>query len=488
MGRGPHGFYLTLTKGWGQGMPPFPSLEAGDRYAVAHFVRETWQRGQSIYVAEDAPQVKAQIPQPGAAAADGPRIAPELVEQHAKLHPLMAVAARDGQARIIEARSWLNRAAGKAETAERRLLGRAAKVPDQRAAWLIRLHEAARSGDAAGVAAVLISPDSGDPSLAPRTRRQHRCRCIRAGRRRRPEGLIMLRPLLSLLLLLPLLTSAETAVPAASEVDRYAALFNQDLYALKGPKGAVVTPMAGVYDAPASDIARDVKQATWFSFLVFLPFLVLPQVLLVWIIWKYRKKADGRAPATFVGNHRLEIIWTAIPCLALVIVGIPMWDLLHKMDSPPADQRRDMVIEVRGKSFAWDYKYQRLGGDLPTRREDQFEVGQDIAGTQEPVVLVKDRRVIMSLTSNDVNHAWWIPAFGVKSDVITGRYTRLWFTPDTLGLLQGPVRRAVRPGPRHHADQRPGGQRSRFRGVARCAAPPRRHRAGMDRPGGQGDR
>ena len=248
----------------------------------------------------------------------------------------------------------------------------------------------------------------------------------------------MSRSLLALLLLAALLPAAEIApAPAASEVERYVALFNQDLYALKGPKGPVLTPMAGAFDAPASDIARDVAQATWFSLIVFLPFLVLPQILLVWIIWKYRKKQDGRTPATFTGNHRLEFVWTAIPVVALIIVSIPMWDLLVKMEAPPADQRRDMVVEVRGKSFAWDYKYQRLGGDSPTRREDQFEVGQDVVGVQEPLVLVKDRRVILNLTSNDVNHAWWIPAFGVKKDTIKGRYTNTWFTPERLGLFKG---------------------------------------------------
>ncbi len=248
----------------------------------------------------------------------------------------------------------------------------------------------------------------------------------------------MLRTILAMLLLFCVaLPAAETAVPTPGQVDGYVKLFNQDLYALKGPKGSVATPITGAFDAPASDIARDVNTGTRFSFLVFLPFLILPQVLLVWIIWKYRKKDDGRAPATFTGNHKLELVWTAIPCVALVIVGIPMTDLLVKMEAPPADQRRDMVVEVRGKSFAWDYKYQRLGGAGVTRREEQFEIGQDVVGAQEPLVMVKDRRVIMNMTSNDVNHAWWIPAFGVKKDVIKGRYTNVWFTPDTLGFFKG---------------------------------------------------
>ena len=247
----------------------------------------------------------------------------------------------------------------------------------------------------------------------------------------------MPRLLLACLLLAVCLPAAEPAAPPADQVDRYVALLNPDLLALQGSKGRVDTPISGAFDAPASDIARDVAQATWFSLVIFLPFLVLPQVLLVWIIWKYRKKADGRAPATFTGNHRLEIVWTAIPVVALVIVSIPMWHLLVKMEAPPADQRHDMVLEVRGKTYAWDYKYQRLGGDSPTRREDQFEIGQDVAGMQEPLVLVKDRRVIINLTANDVNHAWWIPAFGVKKDAIKGRYTNTWFTPEKLGLFKG---------------------------------------------------
>lgn len=223
--------------------------------------------------------------------------------------------------------------------------------------------------------------------------------------------------------------------PPASDIDRLVALFNPDLYALEGRWPA--TPITSVFDAPASDIARDTRRATWLSFAVFLPFLVLPQLLLLWIIWRYRDRGDGRRAATFVGNHALEIVWTAIPVVALVIVSVAIWDLLAKMELPPADQRRDMVVEVRGKSFAWDYKYQRLGGERPTRRDEQIEIGQDVAGLQEPLVLVKGRRVILNLTSNDVNHAWWVPAFGVKKDTIKGRYTHAWFTPEKTGFFKG---------------------------------------------------
>jgi len=161
-GGGPYGFFLTLTKGWGQGMPGFATLEAKDRYAVIHFVRETWQKGQPNYAAEDLPAVASQIPKPGAVS-EGPKVPPDQVGQNPRLHPLMAVAAREGEARVAAARAWLMQAAEAAAPAERRILLRAAQAP---AGWQVQLHEAARSGDRANVGAVLISPASGDPSFA----------------------------------------------------------------------------------------------------------------------------------------------------------------------------------------------------------------------------------------------------------------------------------------------------------------------------------
>lgn len=209
-------------------------------------------------------------------------------------------------------------------------------------------------------------------------------------------------------------------------VDQLVATFNPDLFALDGNKRSVL-PITNMFTHPASDIAREVVDNTWFNFLIYLPFLVLPEVLLLYVIWKFRARGDGRKSATFMGNHTLEIIWTAIPCLALVVVSVPVWHVLWKMELPPANQKDALSIEVRGKSFAWDYKYQ----------DHQLSIGQDVTGFQEPLVLQKGKTTILNITSNDVNHAWWVPAFGVKKDAIIGRYTYTWFTPDTEGVFKG---------------------------------------------------
>ena len=217
----------------------------------------------------------------------------------------------------------------------------------------------------------------------------------------------------------PAATGAATPMSTA-EIDRLVKQFNPDL--LGG------NPMESTFTAPGSDIAGDVNGYNWFTTVVFLPFLVLPQILLLLTMIKFHDRGDGRKPATFMHHTKLENAWTAIPILTLFIVGIPAYPLLYKMELPAKDDNHtNTVITVRGKQFAWDYDYKREG----------VSVGPDIVGLQEPVVLLKDNSVSLAITSNDVNHAWWVPAFGVKKDAINGRYNHCWFTPKRVGLFKG---------------------------------------------------
>lgn len=223
-----------------------------------------------------------------------------------------------------------------------------------------------------------------------------------------------------------------TPVPPASEAEAWAAKFNPDIFALNAD-GTPAIPMRNAFTSGASDIAHDVSVNNWFNLLVFLPFLVAPQILLLVVIFKFRDRGDGRKPATFMTNHKLEAIWTIIPCLALVVVSVPVWHVLYKMELPPDavdtnDARQATLVKIIGKKFSWEYEY---------KHEGLAGINLDAGRRQEPLVLAKDRTAVISMTSNDVNHAWWIPAFGVKKDCIRGRYTNAWFTPDSLGVYKG---------------------------------------------------
>jgi cytochrome c oxidase subunit II len=157
---------------------------------------------------------------------------------------------------------------------------------------------------------------------------------------------------------------------------------------------------------------------------------------LVYVIFKFRDQGDGRKPATFTGHHTLEIVWTLIPCVALLIVSVPTWFILEKMEAPPVHKKDRMSVRVTGKQFAWDYSYLGIYKNPKAEEKQAIGVGQFL-GIQEALILVKGRTVELHMTSDDVNHAWWIPAFGVKKDCIKGRDTYAWFTPDILGVYKG---------------------------------------------------
>ncbi|MBA3937352.1 MAG: cytochrome c oxidase subunit II, partial [Planctomycetes bacterium] len=222
----------------------------------------------------------------------------------------------------------------------------------------------------------------------------------------------------------------------AATVDQFVNLLNPNIYALD-ENGNPIIVTKNPFNAPASDVARRVVSMTWFSSIVFLPFLVLPLVLLLVVIWKFRDRGDGRKPATFTHNARIEIIWTAIPCLALAVVALPVYEVLYYMELPPAEKKDQQVITVTGRQFAWAYEYKGIYKDPNAAKKESLSTSLDVAFLQEPVVLTKGRTVVLNITSQDVNHAWWIPAFGVKKDAIMGRFTNTWFTPDTLGIYKG---------------------------------------------------
>ncbi|MBI5058781.1 cytochrome c oxidase subunit II [candidate division KSB1 bacterium] len=167
---------------------------------------------------------------------------------------------------------------------------------------------------------------------------------------------------------------------------------------------------------PATPIAREVLSNFWITMGLLTPFLLLPQVLLLYAIWKF-KESRGHQPATFHENLKLEIVWTIVPVITLILLAIPMYKTLRKMDVPP---KSDLVVEVIGHQFFWEYRYPK------------FNLG--IAN--EPLVVPADKVVTLNCTSVDVIHSWWVPAFGVKQDANPGRITHTWFKADA-GTYKG---------------------------------------------------
>lgn len=166
-------------------------------------------------------------------------------------------------------------------------------------------------------------------------------------------------------------------------------------------------PITNWLQNPATPIAEAVRWDFWNNFLLTLPFLLIPQILLVLVIWKFRG-SRGHEAATWHENAKLEFVWTAVPVLALILVAIPAYSVLVKMEVPP---KSDLVVEVIGHQFFWEYRYPRYG----------------VIISNEALVVPADKVVTINATSVDVIHAWWVPAFGIKQDANPGRISHTWF-------------------------------------------------------------
>jgi cytochrome c oxidase subunit II len=141
---------------------------------------------------------------------------------------------------------------------------------------------------------------------------------------------------------------------------------------------------------------------------------VFVEAALVFTIIKYRKRPGGPAARPIHGNAALEIAWTAIPAVILVLIAVPTVRTIFQTQAPaPAGSIR---IEVIGHQWWWEFRYPDLG--ITTANEVYVPVG---------------RTASFELTTVDVLHSFWIPQMGGKRDLITNKKNYLWFTPsDTL--------------------------------------------------------
>jgi cytochrome c oxidase subunit 2 len=167
-----------------------------------------------------------------------------------------------------------------------------------------------------------------------------------------------------------------------------------------------------LFPQQASTVAAKVDALYYFLIAVSLFFGMLIAVAVVWFGIRYRRRAEDERPAEIHGSLALELVWTLIPFgLAMVIFAWSANLYLHII-RPPDDA---MPIFVVGKPWMW--KLQHLEG----RRE----INELHVPVGKPVKLV--------MTSEDVIHSFFVPAFRIKQDVVPGRYTTTWFEASRVG-------------------------------------------------------
>jgi len=161
--------------------------------------------------------------------------------------------------------------------------------------------------------------------------------------------------------------------------------------------------------------------------------------LLVYVGIRFHEKRNP-VPSQLTHHTGLEIVWTLIPALILVVIAIPSFRVLHNQLELP---KEDIVLKATAHQWYWSYAYQNLPDgpisfDSTLVPEDKLKPGQiRLLSVDNEVVLPVGKVVRLQITASDVIHAFALPAFGVKIDAVPGRLNETWFKADKEGIYYG---------------------------------------------------
>jgi cytochrome c oxidase subunit 2 len=163
---------------------------------------------------------------------------------------------------------------------------------------------------------------------------------------------------------------------------------------------------------------------------------VFVTVLLIWAMIRYNRRANPE-PAKFHHNTTLEVLWTVVPILILVVIAIPSFRLLYAQHSYP---QPDLTIKATGYQWYWEYEYPDAGFSFGSFMVEDADLKADqprLLAVDADVVVPVDKTVQVLVTAADVMHNWTVPAFGSKIDAIPGRMNRTWFKATKTGTFYG---------------------------------------------------
>ena len=191
---------------------------------------------------------------------------------------------------------------------------------------------------------------------------------------------------------------------------------------------------------PISEVAKDVYDMHFFVLIIITLITLFVLALLLWVCYRYSEK-NNKNPSKTVHNTLIEILWTAIPVLILVVIAIPSFKLLYKQDVIPEP---DLTIKAIGYQWYWGYEYPDHGNfsyeSFMLQGEDEVEDGRPFKRmlTTDTIVVVPVNKIVrVQVTAADVLHSWAVPAFSVKTDAVPGRLNETWFKAEKTGIYYG---------------------------------------------------
>jgi cytochrome c oxidase subunit 2 len=159
--------------------------------------------------------------------------------------------------------------------------------------------------------------------------------------------------------------------------------------------------------------------------------------LLAWVIYRYRAERNP-TPSQTSHNTVVEVLWTVVPILILVVMAIPSFRLVYYEDRT---QDADLTVKVTGHQWYWEYSYPDKGNiDFSSYiiPDDQLKPGQlRLLTVDNDLVVPAGKNIRVLDTSGDVIHSWFVPSLGVQRYAIPGRTIETWFRADNPGVYIG---------------------------------------------------
>jgi cytochrome c oxidase subunit II len=171
--------------------------------------------------------------------------------------------------------------------------------------------------------------------------------------------------------------------------------------------------------------------------------------VMIYSLIKFRKSQGAQADTTLVHSTKVEIIWTVIPILILVAMAVPTARSLIKIEDM---SNVELNIKVTGYQWKWEYEYLnqnvRFFSTLKRDSNEARQLGSGVDPNTVPnylldvdnvLVIPAGTKIRFLLTAQDVIHAWWVPAFGMKKDAIPGYVNEIWVQVDAdkVGTYRG---------------------------------------------------
>jgi cytochrome c oxidase subunit 2 len=183
--------------------------------------------------------------------------------------------------------------------------------------------------------------------------------------------------------------------------------------------------------------------------------------LLVWIMFRYNAKRNP-VPAAFTHNTLVEVAWTVLPIVVLIVIAIPSFGVLSDQLTTPDGERKylgsnifsfgevevpapELTIKATGQQWYWDYEYVDQGLALTsimmneTDRTASKPAQPRLLAVDNELVVPVDTTVRMQVTADPLGviHAFTVPSFGIKIDAVPGRLNETWFNARETGIFYG---------------------------------------------------